>query len=287
MWVQLNNQIVPEAKAVVSVFDRGFLYGDGVFETMRAYRRQVFRLDDHLRRLVGSATAIRLRLPRSASQIREDITQLLEKNHLADAVVRLAVSRGRGRRGPGTAGADSPTYVLSTEPLPDSLAERQTHGLRLGLSSVRRVAPDALPAHAKHANYLNAILAHEEAASAGADEALMLTTSAHIAECATANIFFVRGTRLCTPSLATGALCGITRAVVLDVARVAGLETEEALFTMHTQRDANEVFVTNSVLGLCPVRSVDARTYPAPGPVTQQLLDLYRDKVRGDTGGAH
>ena len=287
MWVQLNDQIVPEAQAVVSVFDRGFLYGDGVFETMRAYGRHVFRLDDHLRRLAASATALRLSLPRSPSQMRGDIERVLAKNDLDDAVVRLAVSRGRGQRGPGIAGADSPTYALSAETLPDTLAERQTGGLRLGLSSVRRVAPDALPAHAKHANYLNAILAHDEAARAGADEALMLTTGEHIAECATANIFFVRDTRLCTPSLATGALIGITRGVVLDVARAAGLETEEALFTLDTLREAEEVFVTTSVLGLCPVRTVDTQTYAVPGPVTQQLVRLYCARVRADTGGRH
>ena len=287
MWVQLNDELLPEDRAVVSVFDRGFMYGDGVFDTMRAYRRRVFRLDDHLRRLVESAAALHMRLPRASSRIREDIERVLDKNDLYDAVVRVAVSRGRGRRGPGIEGADAPTYVLSAEPLPDTLGERQTRGLRLSLSSVRRVSPDALPVGAKHANYLNAILAFDEATRAGANEALMLTADEWVAECATANIFFVRSSCLYTPSLNAGILNGITRSLVLDLARDAGVKIEEALFGVDALLDAEEVFVTNSVLGPCPVQSVDMRKYLLPGPVTRQLLDLYRERVRRDTGGTH
>ena len=287
MWIQLNDRIVPEAQAVVSVFDRGFLYGDGVFETMRAYQRQVFRLDDHLTRLVASAAALTLRVPRTASQIGDDIQRVLDRNRLTDAVVRVAVSRGRGRRGPGIAGADSPTYVLSAEALPDALSERQTRGLRLRLSSVRKTSPDALPSSVKHANYLNAILAFDEATRAGADEAVMLDASLRVTECATTNIFFIRQSCVHTPPASVGILNGVTRALVLDLALGAGLEIDESLFGMDALLGAEEVFVTNSVLGLCPVRTVDARTYAVPAPVTQQLVRLYCARVRADTGGTH
>jgi branched-chain amino acid aminotransferase len=192
MWIQLNDKLVPEAQAVVSVMDRGFLYGDGVFETMRAYQRQVFRLDDHLARLTASAAALKIRLPRTSSQINDDIQRVLDRNVLNNAVVRVAVSRGRGRRGPGIEGADTPTYVLAADTLPDDLRRRQTTGIRLGLAGTRRVPPDALPAGAKHANYLNSILALEEAVQAGADEAVMLDANLHVTECATANIFIAR-----------------------------------------------------------------------------------------------
>jgi branched-chain amino acid aminotransferase len=287
MWVHLNDQIVPEAQAMVSVFDRGFLYGDGVFETMRAYQRQVFRLDDHLARLTASAGALNIRLPRTPSQIGDDIQRVLDRNDLDDGVVRVAVSRGRGRRGPGIEGANTPTYVLATDTLPDDLRRRQTTGVRLGLARTRRVSPDALPAGAKHANYLNAILALEEAAQDGADEAVMLDANLNVTECATANIFIARHSRLYTPAPSVGILTGITRALVVEMARSAGLTVEESLFGMDALLGAEEVFVTNSVTGLCPVRSVDARAYSAPGPVTQQLIRLYRARVRADTGGTH
>ncbi len=287
MWIQLNDQIVPEAQAVVSVLDRGFLYGDGVFETMRAYQRQVFRLDDHLARLTASAAALKIRLPRTPSQIGDDIQRVLERNALDDAVVRVAVSRGRGRRGPSIEGADTPTYVLTADTVPENLGGRQTTGIRLGIAGIRRVPPDALPAGAKHANYLNSILALEEAARAGADEAVLLDANLHVTECAAANIFCARHSRLYTPPPSVGILPGITRALVVDLARRAGLTVEESRFGLDALLGAEEVFVTNSVIGLCPVRSVEAQPYALPGPMTQQLVRLYRACVLADTGGTH
>jgi branched-chain amino acid aminotransferase len=287
MWIQLNDRIVPEAQAVVSVSDRGFLYGDGVFETMRAYSRCVFRLDEHLARLVTSAAALSIHLPRTAVQITDDIQRVLDKNSLDDAVVRITVSRGRGRRGVSIAGADTPTYVLAVDSLPTDLRARSTAGIRLGVASVRRVSSDALPTGAKHANYLNSILAVEEVARVGADEAVLLNADLRVAECATANIFCVRQSRVWTPSASAGILSGVTRGVVLALAREAGLPVEESLFGLDALLEAEEVFVTNSVIGLCPVRTVDAREYPVPGPVTQPLVDLYHARVRADTGGTH
>lgn len=287
MWIQLNDQLVPEAQAVVSVFDRGFLYGDGVFETMRAYRRRVFLLDQHLARLAASATALSLRVPRSAPEIEGDIQRTLDRNGLDDAVVRITVSRGRGRRGPSIVGADTPTYVLAAEALPADLHARWTNGIRLGVPSLRRVSGAALPASAKHTNYLNSILAVEEVARAGADDAVLLNADLHVTECATANIFCVRQGRLWTAPRPTGILGGVTRAEVLQLATSIELPVEESPFALDALLSADEVFVTNSVIGLCPVRSVDAQEYVVPGPVTQRLAALYDAQVRADTGTAH
>ena len=287
MWLQLNDRLVPEAEAVISVSDRGFLYGDGVFETMRAYGRRVFQLDAHLDRLSASAAALSIRLPRTASQIRGDIGRVLDTNALDDAVVRITVSRGRGRRGAGVAGADTPTYVLVADMLPPDLHTKQTAGIRLGVTTLRRVPDDVLPAAAKHTNYLNSILAVEEVARAGADEALLLNAGLHVAECATANIFCLRRGRLWTPPSGAGILSGVTRAVVLDLAAHAGLPVEESLFGLDAIHDADEVFVTNSVVGLCPVRAVDTTAYAVPGATTQHLATRYAARVRADTGGTH
>lgn len=287
MWVQLNDRLVPDEEAVVSVLDRGFLYGDGVFETMRAYRRRVFRLDEHLNRLAASATALSIRLPRTALQIGDDIQRVLDQNDLDDAVVRITVSRGRGRRGPSIAGADTPTYVLTVDILPAELPTRYAHGIRLGVASLRRVSDAALPAGAKHANYLNSILALEEVVRAGADEALLLNADLHVAECSTANVFCIRQACVWTPRPSAGILSGVTRALVLDLARQAGVPVEESLFDIDALLEADEAFVTNSVLGLCPVRSVDAKEYAVPGPVTQRLGELYEARVHADTGGTH
>jgi len=287
MWIQLNDRLVPEAEAVISVMDRGFLYGDGVFETMRAYGRRVFRLAEHLDRLATSATALSIRLPRTTSEIGDDIQRVLTRNALDNAVVRLTVSRGRGRRGASVAGADTPTYVLAADALPADLHAKHTTGIRLGVASLRRVASDALPIGAKHTNYLNSILAVEEVSRAGADEAILLNAGLYVAECATANIFCVRQGCVWTPPPSAGILSGVTRAVVLELARRAGLPVEESLFGIEALHDADEVFVTNSVIGVSPVRAVDAKTYVAPGPTTQLVAELYDARVRADTGGTH
>ena len=278
---------MPEERAVISVFDRGFLYGDGVFETMRAYQRRVFRFDDHIARLIASAAALKIRLPRTPSQVIDDIHHLLEKNDLNDAVIRVAVSRGRGQRGPRIEGADTPTYVLAADTVPDGLRMSQTTGIRLGLSAIRRISADALPPGVKHANYLNSILALEEALQSGADEAVMLDANEHVTECAAANIFFIHRSCVHTPPPSVGILTGVTRALVLALAKTATLATMESPFGMDSLLAADEIFVTNSVIGLCPVRSVNGKTYAAPGPVTQQLISLYSAQVCADTGGIH
>lgn len=280
-WVQLNERLLPADEARVSVFDRGFMYGDGVFETLRAYRGHPFQLEAHYRRFKASASAIRLPFPYRLDRISENIRTVLERNGLtgADAVVRVSVSRGRGVRGPGIAGATDPTYVVAADPVPETVTERQSTGFRLTTVRTRRVSGEALPAHAKHANYLNSILAYAEANEAGADEALMLDSHGKIGECSSANIFLVNGSRILTPDLKTGILPGCARAFVLELCASNGFEADEARLDPRVLDDVEEVFVTNSVLEIAPVRGVDHREYPVPGPVTLMLQELYRRGV--------
>ena len=280
-WVQLNDRLVPAEEARVSVFDRGFMYGDGVFETMRAYRGHVFQLDAHYRRFEASASAIRLPFPYRLDRISNDIQAVLERNGLTgtDAVVRVSISRGRGVRGPGIAGATDPTYVVAADPLPETVAERRSLGIRLSTVRTRRISGEALPAHAKHANYLNSILACAEANEAGADDALLLDSFGKIGECSGANIFLVNGARVLTPDLKTGILPGCARAFVLELCASNGLEADEVRLDPSVLDDVEEVFVTNSVLEVAPVCRVDYREYRVTGPVTSMLQELYRQGV--------
>lgn len=286
-WVLLNDRLVAAAEACVSVFDRGFMYGDGVFETLRAYRGHPFRLAAHLDRLQASASAIRLDLPYPSERMAADIRTVLTRNDLdgVDAVVRVSVSRGRGARGPSLAGVSNPTYVVTAEPVPESVVDRRTAGVRLGIVNTRRVSGRALPTHAKHANYLNAILAHAEATAAGADDGLLLDSSGKVAECTGSNIFLVNGARLLTPDLKTGILPGITRELVLEICASNGFSADQARIDPAVLDDVEEVFITNSVSELVPVRAVDGRAYPVPGPVTAMLQDLYRRAVEAEMRG--
>jgi branched-chain amino acid aminotransferase len=269
---------------MVSVYDRGFMYGDGVFETLRTFAGRPFRLPAHLERLESSAEAIHLRLPRSREQIAADIAALLDRNGLGDqdVVVRIAVSRGRGVRGPSIRGADNPTLVVTCDRIADAPAFPRRDGIRLVVVPTRRIGSESLPAHAKHSNYLNSVLAHTEAQAVGADDALMLGVDGSLAECSGSNLFLVNGARILTPDLKTGILPGCTRAFVLDLCAANGLSADQARLDPGVLDDVEEVFVTNSVSGIVPVLAVDHREYTAPGPVTLMLQDLYRRGVEAE-----
>ena len=287
VWVQLNDRLVPAEEAKVSVFDRGFMYGDGVFETMRSYSGCVFRLSAHLERFQNSAAALRIENPRPGEQIIKDIESVVAKNTSGtdDAVVRISLSRGQGRRGPGISGALDPTYVVSTGQLPEDLFERQRTGVRLAIVKTRRIAPDALPSQAKHANYLNSILAHTEAVAAGADDALLLTSNQMLTECSGSNLFVVHHGRVSTPDLETGILGGIARGVVQELCVASNIGYEESRLGVSVLDDAEEVFITNSVTEIVPVQSIDGRGFGSPGPVTARIQDLFRNIVRLECGG--
>lgn len=284
MWLFLNDRIVGEEDARVSVFDRGFMYGDGVFETLRVYGGRPFQLDPHLDRLGRSASTLRIRLPRNRDQIAADVDAVIARNELAEGVVRVAVSRGVGRRGPSIEGSYEPTYVVSVGPLPPGLDERRARGVALAVVKTRKVSSEAIPAGVKHANYLNSILAFAEAVDRGFDDALLLGAGGEIAECSSANVFLVSNSFVRTPGLGADILPGCARAHVLELCRQSGIRAEETRLVRVELDAAEEVFVTNSVVEILPVRAIDGRRFTAPGPMTSRLIDLYRASVVADSG---
>lgn len=261
MWIYLNGRIVQEERARISVFDRGFLYGDGVFETVRIHEGHSMWLDRHLARLADSCRQIRLPLP--DKQWPAIFQKVIDKNRVDHALIRLTLSRG-GRGGESAtpdAGA-GPTVVLFPRPLPHVTPAQRRKGVKLTIVTIRRPSPLSHPAQAKTLNYLNNLLAKQEAAERDAFEGLMLTTGGHLAECSMSNVFFIKDRVLYTPSLACGVLPGITREVVLDVAPTLGLQPREGRYRPESLYEADECFLTSSGVGILPVETIDGRPFP-------------------------
>ncbi|GAA0653776.1 aminotransferase class IV [Salarchaeum japonicum] len=277
MLYSVDGDLVPADDATVSVRDRGFQYGDAVFETMRAYDGRVFRFDAHLDRLANSCSLLGIDHELSAETLRERVRETLDANDLAEAYVKLSVSRGvqPGKLDPGP--ATDPTVVVQVRELDRGPAWDAPATLET--SSVQRVPSEAIPAAAKTHNYLNGVLARR---SVDADEALLLDASGSLAEGATSNVFFVRDGVLRTPSLDGPILPGITREVVLDIARERDIPVETGRYDPAALRRADEVFLTNSTWELRPVRRYDDTTYEE-FPVTERLHDAYRARTRRST----
>jgi branched-chain amino acid aminotransferase len=285
----VDGELVPAEEATVSVRDRGFMYGDAAFETLRAYGGDVFRWEDHARRLAGTCDALALDHGLSDAALKSRVDDTLAANGLDDAYVKLSVSRGV-QAGKLTPGEDvDPTVVVYVSPLPrggrggdppwDGPATLQT-------VKTRRVPDRAVPARAKTHNYLNGVLARLELRVTDADEAVMLDEDGHLAEGATSNLFFVRDDALCTPSLDGPVLPGVTRAAVVDIARDESIPVREGTFTPDDLREAAEAFVTNTTWELRPVASVDGIDLGG-GPVTTLLSRVFDARVErahyGDT----
>lgn len=283
MWIYLNGRFVSKADALISVFDHGFLYGDGVYETLRTYRGRLFMLQPHLARLKRSARLIGLDLPVADKDWPPLLGETLERNGLgrsgnADAHLRITVSRGEGELGLDPNLCKQPTVVVMAKPLAPYPAHLFAEGVSLAIVPIRRNLDAALSPQIKSLNFLNNILAKQEATQAGAFDALMLNAGGQIAECTTSNLFFVQGGRLCTPSVECGILDGITRGVVLQLAREHGIPSEEGRYGVDDLRQAEEGFLTNTSMEIMPVRTIDARPVGAgqPGPVTARLRQLFR-----------
>lgn len=282
MIVYLNGDYVPAEEARVSVFDRGFLYGDGIYETLRVYNGRVFKLDEHLARLERSAGMIRLGLPLGREGFAEAIETCLKENDLADALVRIGVSRGTAQE-PGldpALVADQPTVVIAPrpfEPYPQAAYER---GIRAAVVSVRRNPAEALNPAIKSTNFLNNILAKMEALEAGADEAIMLNTDGHVAEGTTTNVFWVNRMTLFTPPLEAGILDGVTRSVMLNIAqRLLAYRAFEVLRGKDALEDAEEVFVTSTSYEAMAVTSIDGKPVGSgrAGPMSLEILAKFRE----------
>lgn len=277
----VDGELVPASEATVSVRDRGFMYGDAVFETLRAYGGDVFRWEAHAERLAGSAEALALDHGLPNADLKRRVDETLEANDLSDAYAKLSVTRGVQ---PGKVTPDpevNPTVVVQANPLPrggrgsdpvwDGPATLQT-------VKTRRVPERAIPARAKTHNYLNGILARLELRVTGSDEAVMLDEDGYLAEGATSNLFFVRDDALCTPELDGPVLPGVTRAEVLAIAREEGIPVREDRFAPDDLRNATEAFATNTTWELRPVASVDGIELGG-GPVTTLLSRLFDARV--------
>jgi branched-chain amino acid aminotransferase len=277
MHVFLNDDIVPESEAKISVYDHGFLYGDGIYETMRSYDGVVFMFDRHLERLRRSASLIRLGLPED-TYLKDAVAGALRSNKLGDAYVRITVSRGKGPIGLDPGLCEKPTLVVFAEqsrPYPDSLYKG---GVKLIIAETRRNLVAAIDPKIKSLNFLNNILAKIEAKEQGAYEAVMLNGAGFIAEGTVSNIFFVAGGVLCTPSADAGILDGITRELVIGLAIKEGVEVREGKFKPEELLDASEVFFTNTTSEVMPVSAVGEKNYPV-GEITKILRQRYREYV--------
>lgn len=284
MIIYLNGEYVPKEKAVVSVFDHGLLYGDGVFEGIRAYHGRVFKLDDHLDRLYDGARAICMQIPVSKDEMQEIVLETLRRNNLTDAYIRLVVTRGPGDLGLDPRKCPKPfifCIAASIVLYPDELYEK---GMSVISVSTRRNIPTACIPRVKSLNYLNNIYAKMEANLAGMPEAIMLNNEGYVAEATGDNIFIVNKGVLITPPSSAGILEGITRNAVMDIAREKGIPVEEKMFTMYDVYTADEVFLTGTAAEVIPVINVDSRiiTDGKPGKMTRELIAAFHELTKVD-----
>ena len=285
MLTFINGKIVPKEQATVSVFDHGFLYGDGVFEGIRVYDGVVFRLKEHIERLYESARTIALTIPMSREEMIDATLRTVAANQKRDAYIRLVVSRGAGDLGIDPANCRDATVVIIVDSIKLYPPEMQEKGVPLVTSSVRRVPLECLDTRVKSLNYLNNIMAKIQAKGAGAMEAVMLNTQGMVAECTADNLFIVKAGTLKTPDLTQGALGGITRAAILELARRERIVALETVFALHDVYNADECFLTGTGAEIVPVISLDGRTIGdgSPGPITLRLVAEFR-KLRSVDG---
>jgi aminodeoxychorismate lyase len=274
--VFLNGQFVPEEQAVVSVFDRSFLYGDGLFETIRVYAGKPFRWVQHIERLQRGAEFLKIELPFSTEALRDFAGQLIERNQMKEALLRISLSRGVGRRGYSTEGANGPFLAMTLHPA-SVTATGNPPGWRLVTSSFRVAVGDSVALH-KTCNKLPQILARAEAEEQGADEALLLNANGEVAEAASSNLFWIEHGTVCTTPLASGILAGVTRAFVLELCGALTLPTAEKSLRPEALKQAEGVFLTLSSLEVVPVVSLDGHALKQ-SPVVQQIQRAYREAV--------
>ncbi len=273
----LNGTITEETRGHVSVRDRGFLYGDGIFETLRAYDKKPFRLEEHVTRLLNSARHFEIPFPYTPQQIRHIIVQLLTRNNLQDAYIRMTLSRGTGTNGLIPAGICSPTFVIHTKPFIAYPATLYKTGMSLIASPVRRSTTCPLSAH-KTLNYLANYLVKKGAVDKGVHDAIILNTEGHVAECAVSNFFIVARGTVITPSLQANILPGITRKVILELCKETGIHASEELFGLERVFASDEVFLTNSLMEVMPVSEINGQAIGRliPGAITSLLHDKYK-----------
>jgi branched-chain amino acid aminotransferase len=283
--VWLDGRLVPLRRARVSVFDRGFLQGDGVYETIRAYRGRPFRLVEHLARLRASARAVGIALPGGVAPLGRAVAAVLRRlGGAADARVRITVTRGNAGPDPAPRRDPRPTRVVTAAPYTPPSPAEYARGVPAVVTRIRRNDRRAQDPAIKATSLLNTLLALREARRAGAREAILLAPDGRLAEAASANLFFVRGGTLHTPALESGILAGVTRALVLDLARRLGIPVREGRYRPTALLGADEAFVTASTIEILPLSSVGRRRFPPIRPVTRALREAYRVTVADELG---
>jgi branched-chain amino acid aminotransferase len=282
MKVYLDGQLVEKADAKISVFDHGLLYGDGIFEGIRIYDHNIFRLDEHLERFEFSAKALMLDLPWSRQEISDAVCDTCRANGLRDGYIRLIATRGEGELGLSPWNCPKPSLIVIADTIALYPPEHYEKGLKIVTVPTRRMNPAALSPAIKSLNYLNNIMAKMEARQFGALEAIMLNDQGLVAECTGDNVFVVHRGEILTPSAQQGALKGITRDSIFDIAKDLGLRISEHELTRYDIWNAEEVFLTGTGAEVIPVVALDGRQIGdgTPGPIFKQVLEAFRKRVR-------
>lgn len=283
LLVYINGEYYPKSEAKISVFDHGLLYGDGVFEGIRAYKGVVFKLKEHIDRLYNSAKAIMLNIPLTKEQMINAVLETLRKNNLKDAYIRLIVTRGEGDLGLDPRKCSKPTVIIITDTIRLYSKEARERGIRVMLVWVRRNPVDTTPHGIKSLNYLNSVLGKIEANIAGFDEAICLDRNGYISEGVGENLFIVKDGKLMTPPSAAGLLVGITRNVVIGLAEKLSIPVFEWDLTPLDLFTADEAFLTGTAAEITPIAEVNGRVIGEgkPGPVTLRLIKEF-EKLLGD-----
>lgn len=289
MLIYMNGSFVPKSEAKVSVFDHGFLYGDGIFEGIRCYQGNVFRLDAHLKRLYESAKSIMLEIPIPYDEMKEAVLETIRRNGLEDAYIRLVVSRGAGDLGLDPRNCGKPEVIIIAGQITLYPKELYENGMEIITIPTRRNLPDALNPKIKSLNYLNNILAKIEATRAGVMEALMLNADGYVSECTGDNIFIVKDGEVYTPPTYLGALDGITRRAIMDICKELNIPCHEVPFTRHDVYVADECFLTGTAAEVIPVTMVDGRSIGdgKPGPMTKKLIEEFHKLTKVDGTKLH
>jgi branched-chain amino acid aminotransferase len=280
----MNGRLVAAGEARVSVFDHGLLYGDGVFEGVRFYHGRPFRLARHDARLRRSATAIRLAVPYDAGQLELAVQQVIDAFGRSDGYLRLVVTRGEGPLGLDPFSCTHPNVFILADELNMAADPVRRDGAKVIIAATRRIAPDSLDPRIKSLNYLNHVLARIEAIDAGADEAILLNAGGHVAEGSADNIFIVRDGTLLTPPVSDGALEGITREAILELAHELGLAASIQSLAPYDLYTADECFLTGTGAELIPVRAIDGRAVRScPGRTYAALNGAFRNLIECET----
>jgi branched-chain amino acid aminotransferase len=278
LQIYIDGAYYPKSQAKISVFDHGLLYGDGVFEGIRAYNGVVFKLGEHISRLYRSAHALRLTIPLTKEEMTQALLETLQKNKLRDAYIRLVVTRGVGDLGLDPRKCPKPSVIIITDTISIMSSEAKEKGITTMITWVRRNSVDSTTHEIKSLNYLNSVLAKMEATANGVDEAICLEKNGVVAEGVGENLFIVRDGKIFTPPSSTGALAGITAKFAIDMAKSMGYEVAEANITPFQLFTADEAFFTGTAAEVVPIREVNKRQIGSgsPGPVTKKLMAAFQ-----------